>query len=72
MTTLCSKVVSKHQKKCAELAVKAVTTVADMERKDVNLDMIKVEGKVDGTLEDTILVEGIVLSTNLHGLGFII
>ena len=60
MTALCSKVVSKHQKKFAELAGKAVTIVAEMERKDGNLDMIKVEGKV-GSLEDTILVEGIVL-----------
>ncbi len=65
MTALCSKVVSKHQKKFAELAGKAVTTVVEMERKDVNLDMIKVEGKVDGSLEDTILVEGIVLDKEM-------
>ena len=65
MTALCSKVVSKHQRKFAELAVKAVTTVADMERKDVNLDMIKVEGKVGGSLEDTVLVEGIVLDKEM-------
>ena len=64
-TALCSKVVSKHQKKFAELAVKAVTTVADMERKDVNLDMIKIEGKVGGSLEDTILVDGIVLDKEM-------
>ena len=35
--------------------------VADLERKDVNLDLIKVEGKVGGKLEDTELVSGIVV-----------
>ncbi|KAG6429272.1 hypothetical protein SASPL_107317 [Salvia splendens] len=37
----------------AEIAVKAVLAVADLEMKDVNLDLIKVEGKVGGKLEDT-------------------
>jgi T-complex protein 1 subunit epsilon len=39
--------------------------VADLERKDVNLDLIKVEGKVGGKLEDTILVNGIVLDKDI-------
>jgi T-complex protein 1 subunit epsilon len=30
----------------AEICVKAVMAVADLERRDVNLDLIKVEGKV--------------------------
>ena len=83
----------------AEICVKAVLAVADLDRKDVNLDLIKVttcpsmmsllvelspgpclflippsqcslvmlayapqvEGKVGGTMEDTRLVEGIVI-----------
>jgi T-complex protein 1 subunit epsilon len=45
----------------AEIAVKAILAVADLERRDVNLDLIKVEGKVGGRLEDTELVHGIVV-----------
>ena len=45
-TALCSKVVSKYQDKFAEIAVNAVMAVADQNRKDVNFEMIKVEGKV--------------------------
>lgn len=41
--SLGSKVVSKDQKRLAEIAVKAVLTVADLERKDVNLDLIKIQ-----------------------------
>ena len=51
-TALCSKVVSKYQDKFAEIAVNAVMAVADQNRKDVNFEMIKVEGKVGGNLED--------------------
>jgi T-complex protein 1 subunit epsilon len=36
-------------------------SVADLERKDVNFDMIKVDGKAGGELGDTELVKGIVL-----------
>jgi T-complex protein 1 subunit epsilon len=45
----------------AEIAVEAVLAVADLERKDVNLDMIKLDGEIGGRLEDTTLVRGIVL-----------
>jgi len=45
----------------AEICVKAVLAVADLDRRDVNLDLIKVEGKVGGVMEDTRLVEGIVI-----------
>ena len=43
--------------------MKAVLAVADLERKDVNLDLIKVEGKVGGKLEDTELIYGILSCT---------
>ncbi len=37
----------------AEIAVKAVLSVADLERKDVNFDLIKLGGKTGGSLRDT-------------------
>ncbi|MES1908521.1 MAG: T-complex protein 1 subunit epsilon [Cercozoa sp. M6MM] len=61
MTTLSSKIVNRFHRQMAEIAVDAVLAVADQERRDVNFDMIKVEGKVGGRLEDTTLVKGIVL-----------
>lgn len=45
--------------------MKAVLAVADLERRDVNLDLIKVEGKVGGRLEDTELVHGIVVDKDM-------
>jgi chaperonin GroEL (HSP60 family) len=45
--------------------VRAVLSVADLDRKDVNLDLIKLDGKVGGRLEDTALVEGIVLDKDM-------
>lgn len=42
MTSLGSKVVSKYKRNLAEIAVSAVLSVADLERRDVNFDLIKV------------------------------
>ena len=64
-TTLSSKVVNRCLDHLAEICVEAVLSVADMERKDVNFDLIKVEGKVGGRLEDTTLVKGVVLDKNM-------
>ena len=61
MTTLGSKIINRFQQQMAQIAVDAVLAVADLKRKDVNFDLIKVEGKVGGKLEDTMLVRGIVL-----------
>ena len=61
MTALGSKVVNKYQKHLAEICVKAVLSVADLERKDVNFELMKVETKIGGSLEDTSFVNGIVL-----------
>ena len=61
MTTLSSKIVNVHKRQMAEIAVQAVLSVADLDRKDVNFDMIKVEGKAGGKMEDTELIRGIVL-----------
>merc|ERR1719506_3067766 len=65
MTTLNSKVVNRHLEQMAQIAVDAVLAVADLERKDVNFELIKVEGKVGGKLEDTCLVRGIVLDKDM-------
>lgn len=61
MTTLSSKIVNKHKRMMAEIAVDSVLAVADVERKDVNFDLIKVDGKAGGKMEDTALVRGIVI-----------
>ncbi|KAG1656543.1 T-complex protein 1 subunit epsilon [Nymphon striatum] len=61
MTTLGSKIVNKCHRQMAEIAVNAVMAVADLERSDVSFDLIKVEGKVGGKLEDTMLVKGVVV-----------
>ncbi|KAG7020109.1 T-complex protein 1 subunit epsilon, partial [Cucurbita argyrosperma subsp. argyrosperma] len=65
MTTLSSKIVNRCKRNLAEIAVKAVVAVADLERRDVNLDLIKVEGKVGGKLEDTELVYGIIVDKDM-------
>jgi len=65
MTTLSSKIVNVDKRKMAEIAVKAVVGVADLERKDVNFDMIRMEGKPGGSLEDTELVNGIVIDKDI-------
>ncbi|GBE61454.1 T-complex epsilon subunit [Babesia ovata] len=61
-TALGSKVVSSCQDHLADIAVNAVMAVQDKERRDVNLELIKIEAVTGGRLEDTCLVEGIVLT----------
>ncbi|CAE8598395.1 unnamed protein product [Polarella glacialis] len=60
-TALGSKVVSGRKDQLAKICVQAVLAVADLSRLDVNFDLIKVEGKVGGKLEDTHLIHGIVI-----------
>ena len=45
----------------AEIAVGAVLSVADVERKDVNFELIKIEGKVGGQMQDSMLVKGVIV-----------
>ncbi|PHT52505.1 T-complex protein 1 subunit epsilon, partial [Capsicum baccatum] len=52
MTTLSSKIVNRCKRSMAEIAVKAVLAVADLGRKDINLNLIKVEGKMPKQIED--------------------
>ncbi|KAL4690968.1 hypothetical protein H8959_013929, partial [Pygathrix nigripes] len=52
-TMLGSKVVNSCYQQMAEIAVNAVLTVTDMEQIGVDFELIKVESKVGGRLEDT-------------------
>lgn len=65
MTTLGSKVINKCHRQMAEIAVDAVLTVADLEKKDVNFELIKIEKKVGGRLEDTSLVKGVIIDKSM-------
>ncbi|KAL1917922.1 uncharacterized protein VTP21DRAFT_3756 [Calcarisporiella thermophila] len=65
MTSLGSKIVSKHHEQFAKIAVDAVLSVADLERKDVDFELIKVDGKVGGSLADTILVNGVLVDKEM-------
>lgn len=65
MTTLGSKIINKCHRQMAEIAVKAVLAAADLKTRDVNFELIKVEGKVGGRLEDTMLVHGVVIDKTL-------
>jgi T-complex protein 1 subunit epsilon len=53
MTALGSKVVSSCQEHFADLAVRSVLNIADLDRKDVNFDLIKIVAKAGGSLEDS-------------------
>ena len=61
MTLLILPSVSKAHDQFAQIAVDAVLSVADLERKDVDFELIKVDGKVGGSLEDSLLVKGVVV-----------
>lgn len=65
MTSLGSKVLNRHHRHMAEVAVDAVMRVADLERNDVNFELIKVRTKIGGRLEDTCLVQGIVVDQEM-------
>lgn len=60
-TTLNSKILQPYKEEMAKIAVQAILDVADLERHDVNFDMIRMEGKTGGSLKDTKLVNGLVL-----------
>ncbi|KAF9552063.1 hypothetical protein CPC08DRAFT_792269 [Agrocybe pediades] len=64
-TSLGSKIVSKEHTQFAQIAVDAVLAVADLERRDVPFDLIKVDGKVGGSLADTQLIRGVLLDKDM-------
>ncbi|PPQ69152.1 hypothetical protein CVT25_004532 [Psilocybe cyanescens] len=64
-TSLGSKIVSKEHTQFAQIAVDAVLAVADLERRDVPFDLIKVDGKVGGSLADTTLIRGVLIDKDM-------
>lgn len=64
-TSLGSKIVSKAHDKFTQIAVDAVLAVADLDRKDVDFELIKVDGKVGGSLEDSLLVKGVIIDKDM-------
>ncbi|GAA5840666.1 hypothetical protein JCM11251_004179 [Rhodosporidiobolus azoricus] len=64
-TSMGSKIVSKAHSLFAQIAVDAVLSVADLDRRDVPFDLIKVSGKVGGSLEDTALIRGVLLDKDM-------
>ena len=56
---------SKYSDKIADICVDAVLQVADMERKEVNLELIKVVNKPGGGIGDIRLIQGILLDKEL-------
>ncbi|KAI8824005.1 chaperonin Cpn60/TCP-1 family [Fimicolochytrium jonesii] len=64
-TCLGSKIVSKCHDQFAQMAVDAVLSVADLERKDVDFELIKVDGKLGGSLQDSKLVFGVVVDKDM-------
>ncbi|CAG7846413.1 T-complex protein 1 subunit delta Short=TCP-1-delta; AltName: Full=CCT-delta [Serendipita indica DSM 11827] len=69
-TSLNSKIVSQYSSTLAPIAVKAVTRISSSQSSNVDLRDIRIVKKVGGTIEDTTLVEGVVLNQNMitsHG-----
>lgn len=64
-TTLNSKILHSNRDEMAQIAVDAILKVADLERKEVHLEQIRVEGKTGGSLEETKLVNGIVIDKDI-------
>merc|ERR1711939_191221 len=64
-TSMGSKIVSKAHGLFAQIAVDAVLSVADLERRDVPFDLIKVVGKMGGSVEDTRFVHGVLLDKDM-------
>ncbi|KAG7818808.1 hypothetical protein KL928_002676 [Ogataea angusta] len=60
-TSLGSKIVSKCHDQFARMAVETVLNVADLERRDVDFELIRVEGKLGGSLEDSKVINGVII-----------
>jgi len=65
MTTLGSKIASRCHRQFAEIAVDAILSVADFDRKDVDFELIKMQTKEGGELDDTVLVKGVIVDKDM-------
>ena len=57
--------VSKCCSKFAEMAVEAVLKIVDVNSNFIDLERIKLDGKPGGSLENTTLIDGVVISQPL-------
>lgn len=64
-TSLNSKIVSQYSSILSPIAVDAVKKVADLRTDTVDLKDVRIVKKVGGTIEDTELVDGLVLRQNV-------
>eukprot|EP00608_Synchroma_pusillum_P012721 CAMPEP_0198419868 /NCGR_PEP_ID=MMETSP1452-20131203/474_1 /TAXON_ID=1181717 /ORGANISM="Synchroma pusillum, Strain CCMP3072" /LENGTH=541 /DNA_ID=CAMNT_0044140005 /DNA_START=66 /DNA_END=1691 /DNA_ORIENTATION=- len=64
-TTLSSKIINVHKRKMAQIAVDAVLAVSDLEHHDTRFDLISVQGKAGGRLEETELIRGVVIDKEM-------
>ena len=48
-----------------EIAVDAVLSVADLERRDVDFELIKMQTKEGGQLDDTVLIKGVIVDKDM-------
>lgn len=65
MIVYCNFSVNRCHRQMAEIAVDAIMSVADFDRKDVDFELIKVEGKVGGKMEDTMLIKGVIIDKDM-------
>lgn len=65
MTSLGSKVVNRYHRTMAEVAVDAVFRVADLQRNDVDFELIKVRSKIGGKLEDIRIIDGFLIDQEM-------
>ncbi|VEU24073.1 DEKNAAC105246 [Brettanomyces naardenensis] len=64
-TSLSSKIVAQHSSLLGPIAVNAVLKVADADSHSVDLNDIRLVKKVGGTIDDTEMVDGVVLTQNV-------
>lgn len=65
MTSLGSKVINRYHRTMAEVAVDAVFRVADLQRNDVDFELIKVRSKIGGKLEDIKIINGFLIDQEM-------
>lgn len=70
-TSLNSKITSKYRE-LGDICVNAVCAVADLERKDVDLDRVNVKILKGGFMDETELIKGVLLEKKIEGEGMIL
>lgn len=68
-TSLGSKIINRFHDQMAKIAVDAVLGVADLQRRDVDFERIKVRAKAGGSLEETKLYDGVIVDQDVSHVG---